>query len=113
MAKTNLYQVYDREAETTLGPIFPVNKDGAAIRQFNELLTDEKGAPGQHPKDFDLLCLGTHESETGVITPLDKPRIVTSGADWLHARQTLERGASGSQQAAPLRTPDIHPAQEH
>lgn len=64
-----LYTVYDKKAQNCLG-IFPANNDLVAIRDFSQTCSykDEKNMINKFPEDYNLLCLGEFDEETGVIT---------------------------------------------
>lgn len=66
--RMRLYNVFDRPAETILGPIVAARTDAEAIRSFRALLVDEKSQLGSYPADFDLLFVGVQD-ETGMLYP--------------------------------------------
>jgi len=67
-----LYAVRDNLAQES-GPIFTGKTDQVAIRGARQMLSAHGvGA------DFVLYCLGEYDSEKGVITALDNPRLVSS-----------------------------------
>lgn len=77
----NLYQLYDRAAEQTLGTIIAARADAVAIRTFKDVIDDKGTLPGQHPTDFELWYLGKQDTHTGVITPATPPMLVASGIE--------------------------------
>lgn len=82
----SIYCLYDRIALTFIGVLMTERADAPAIRIFHDVLSAKESAPGQHPNDYDLLCLGTI-SDDAVVTPLSVPRVVATGGAWLAAQQ--------------------------
>lgn len=68
----NLYSTYDRVAGV-YGEIFLAAKDALAIRRFNFVMKNAAMVSA----DCDLYCLGTYDSETGIIVGFDKPQFVS------------------------------------
>src|SRR5690348_14745927 len=91
-SQTNLYQMFDTRAMQPLGPIFGVRAEGAAIRNFTDVLAQPDTLPGQHPEDFVLLHLGTQNDETGALTPAE-PRPAFHGRTWQEMRQAATSAA--------------------
>lgn len=88
MRNTNLYQVMDNKAANVMGPVMNTPADAVAIRHFTDALRDNKSMLGQHPEDFDLLCLGSQEETTGEITPyIGGPRVVLTGKAWAEVQR--------------------------
>lgn len=85
MAKTNLYQAYDKVAQLTFGPIIAQKRDAAAVRIFTDALSNAKTDLAQHPGDYELLQLGEQDEETGQIEAI-APRVVATGAQWAAAQ---------------------------
>lgn len=80
----NIYCVIDRLAQQVTGQIFTARAHAAAVRLFIDLLSDTRTTPGQHPMDFDLVCLGhLVDHDTAFKTAEDQPnseiRITTDG----------------------------------
>ena len=86
MAKTNLYSLYDKEAETCVGPIVAEMRHAPAIRMFGELLSDQQTLPGRYPKQFQLMHVGTQDTDTAEITAI-KPTVIATGVEWLQQRE--------------------------
>lgn len=80
MAVKFLYQIRDRVAGVVTGPIFPEYRDGSAVRQFADLVYAKQGPISEHPADYDLLCVGQQDDESGEIASCD-PRVVANGQD--------------------------------
>lgn len=90
MAKTNLYSMYDKEAETVVGPIVAELRHAPAIRTFGELCADKNTVVGKYAEQFQLRFVGTQNLETGEITPVTiHPgyEIIATGAEWLAAQR--------------------------
>lgn len=103
----NIYCVMDRVADAVAGQIFTQHGHPAAIRLFTDLLSDQRTTPGQHPADFDLVCLGylserairhndpyTPDLEIGIAVGRANPEMILTGAAWLATQQlTLSKEA--------------------
>lgn len=90
MAKTNLYSLYDKEAETVVGPIVAERRHAPAIRIFTELLNDAKTLPGQYPQHFELRHIGEQDTDTAHLTAC-VPITIASGQEWLDRKYQEER----------------------
>nr|QJB20245.1 MAG: nonstructural protein [Microvirus sp.] len=64
----NLYSIYDRKAAYYL-PVFTMRSHADAERQFTEIVTASETPVAKYPADYDLICLGEIDLETGRITP--------------------------------------------
>lgn len=82
-----LYMVYDLVAETVLGGIIQETADAPAIRAFHDALGASESLLAQHPKDFNLLLIGSITSDGTVITP-NQPTIVATGAAWVANKES-------------------------
>lgn len=89
MRLTNLYQIYDIEAQKTAGAIFPEYRDAPAIRAFHQLFQQKHTLPADYPEHFVLQQVGTQDEETGLITPI-APTIIAKGETWAYNNQPLE-----------------------
>lgn len=78
-----IYSIYAVKDRLTgfLTPSFDMN-DAAAMRNFSFALHRDDLLFSSAPGDYDLYCLGTYDSETGVIMPID-PQIVCTGSSLL------------------------------
>lgn len=83
MRLTNLYQMYDNEAEAVAGPLISEKRDAPAIRMFHSVLANDKTLPGQYPEHFELRKVGEQDEETAQLTATTPPHIVATGAAWL------------------------------
>lgn len=68
MQINNLYSIYDRKAAYYL-PLFTMRGHADAQRQFTELVTTSDTTISKYPADYDLVCLGQINLETGQISP--------------------------------------------
>lgn len=91
MRLTNLYQIFDTEAQQTAGAIFPEKRDAPAIRAFYGLFKHTNTMPGQYPQHFELRLVGVQDEETGQITAECPPIKITDGNVWLAAQNTEEK----------------------
>lgn len=97
MAKTKLYQMYDNESETVVGPIVADRRHPGAIRTFYEVIGNPETFPGKYPNHFDLRYLGDQETDTGEITPNKRPEVIARGTTWVEAKRAMEaRGETGN-----------------
>lgn len=91
MSKTSLYQIYDKAAETVLGPIFTKTRQAAAIREFTEVMAASGTSLNKYPTDFALLHVGTQDENTGQIEACE-PSVIYDGETYLKQLQERERG---------------------
>lgn len=77
-----IYFIYSMRDKHTgfVSPTFDLN-DQTAARNFSMALTKSDGILGFAPSDFDLYCLGTWDTDTGLITPASLPQLVRTGSD--------------------------------
>lgn len=87
----NLYMVYDKTAQTTIGGIIQEHRDAPAIRAFHDALGMKDSLLAQHPADYTLLQIGILEEETGLLLPMlgDSPVVIATGSSWLEAIEEL------------------------
>lgn len=72
----NLYCIYDKVAQES-GPIFEAKNDGVAERMYFDLVQNQRKNPVFDQDDYELLCLGSFDSESLKIVPLpNSKRIV-------------------------------------
>jgi len=64
----NLYSIYDRKAAYYL-PVFQQRAHADAERQFTEIVTSSDTPIAKYPGDYDLVCLGEIDLESGQIVP--------------------------------------------
>ena len=73
----NVYSV--RDQYTGYGQLFTAQNDACAIRDFRLAVSNKESLLYSSAKDFDLMRLGTFDSELGCITA-EAPVIVASGS---------------------------------
>lgn len=92
--KNSIYSIYDRKAQYYLPP-FTVRSDADAERAFIEAVTVSDTPIAQYPADFDLVCLGSIDLDTGMLTQDQMPRLMVNGLVALEAAtRTRARYAS-------------------
>lgn len=93
MRTTELYQVWDRKAESVVGPILTANRPAPIVRYFHEVLADEKTDLGKHPEDYNLVHIGTQDTDTGTISGLYddngvvRIEVIATGEAWASSRE--------------------------
>ena len=95
MAKTKLYTLIDTEAQLT-GPIMQHRREAPAIRDFHSVFTLKDSQPAKYPEQFNLICLGEQDDETGQITPYTPPEVVATGAEWLAMNRIQTLASAGT-----------------
>lgn len=77
--KVNLYSIKDSKTGF-MKPDFGLNHK-AAIRDFELMLATVSGDTimGFCPEDFDLYHIGAFDNETGLVTSLASPELISSG----------------------------------
>lgn len=63
------YSLHDNKALNYSPPFFQHN-NALAVRMLTDLVADTGTAPGRHPNDFRMYCVGTYDDATGVFTPI-------------------------------------------
>lgn len=89
MQIAHLYSIYDRKAGYYL-PVFNQRGHADAQRQFTELVTNSDTPIAKYPADYDLVCLGSIDLETGSIAPTYPCETILNGLVALQSAQ-LER----------------------
>lgn len=75
-----VYVIRDRIAGCIASPLFLEWRDGSAVRQFMDLMSRGQGPIREHPADYDLVCLGSVQEDSGAIEAC-APRVVANGED--------------------------------
>lgn len=84
-----LYSIYDTVSQSCVGPIFQDLSDAPAIRAFHDALRDTASILHQHPHDYQLILIGTIDTNTGRLDQVfDVPPAVATGSAWLEAITT-------------------------
>lgn len=77
----NVYSIRDVKTGF-LTPTFEVN-DAVAMRNFSHAVHNSDSILFSHFKDFDLYKVGTFDSDSGRLMPIELPILVMAGADVL------------------------------
>lgn len=73
-----LYSVRDSVADQFMAPSVADN-DNVAIRDFRIAMNRTDLFLYQNPQDFDLFCIGTYDTNSGLISPVDPPKNICTG----------------------------------
>lgn len=76
-----LYSLYDLKAQTIIGGLVIENRDGPAIRAFQDAILDPNAIISKHPADYELRCLGSIDDQ-GTLVPATTITTVARGADY-------------------------------
>ena len=76
--KEEIFSIWDRKAETYNTP-FVMTNEAVAIRQFKSLINNPDTMPGKYPDDYILFRIGYFDSESGIISKIDKPDLLCEG----------------------------------
>lgn len=77
-----VYSLFDRKLRE-YGALVIMNNDDACRRGLAQSFQNSKGQEStidQYPEDFDCMCLGSFDPESGVINP-ETPRLVFNCAE--------------------------------
>lgn len=80
MTKLVVCAVRDRALDAFMQPLF-VPAIGLALRSFSDEVNRSESPMFAHPEDYDLYEIASYDDATGVIVPLDRPRMVSVGKD--------------------------------
>lgn len=69
-----LFTVRDIQVEACLPPFLAANA-GTAQRMLSDSARDNGSLLGMHPGDFELICIGEFDEQTGVVTGIDHQMI--------------------------------------
>lgn len=89
MQEAKIYSIYDRKAAYYL-PLFNMRGHADALRQFSEIVVNSDTPIAKYPADYDLVCLGSIDLETGSIAPTYPVETLINGLVSLQNAQ-LER----------------------
>lgn len=80
-----LQMIYIRDIVADAIPFAPgfVHHLGAAIRDFGDQCKDKTTTLGKHPADYELYHFGEWDDVEATLTPLDKPKQIAVGANYL------------------------------
>jgi len=72
--KMQVYTIYDRVMKC-YGPLYLGPNDESVYRSMADSLGEGSRTPlGQHPQDYDLVCVGSYDLETGELSGLQRER---------------------------------------
>lgn len=88
-----VFAVIDNQAQNIVGNMLTIHRHEApAIRQFTDLLSDERSMLNKHPHDFDLVQMGEIDEDTMALEP--RHAIILKGSAWAasNAPQLVKEG---------------------
>jgi len=85
----NVYAVFDRVSESVQGGVHVFPHDAVAVRFFRDVMDAPDTSLAKHPADYDLVCLGSLDSETPALVSL-VTRTVLTGASIVAMRSNGE-----------------------
>lgn len=80
----NVYCIFDSKAEAYMTPWF-VDKDGQALREFEDAIRDPQSPFNKHPEDYTLFKIGTFDQWKGKLSSLDTPVSMGVGIEYINA----------------------------
>lgn len=81
MAKLDLFSIVDTQLHEYSAPFIAPNKV-IACRQFEQVVSDLRSNYALYPQYFDLVQLGTFDTETAIITSSDVPLFLCHASDF-------------------------------
>lgn len=87
-----IYAIYDTVANELVGTVkLHIHKHpAAAVRFFSDVAADKNTSIGQHPQDYNLLCLGYLTLENNIEPVKPDDQVVITGQAWLAAQAPAE-----------------------
>lgn len=79
--KFNVYSIRDIKTGF-LSPTFEIN-DAVAVRNFSHAVQQSGSVLFTHASDFQLFHIGTFDSDSGKLMPLELPILIAEGKDLL------------------------------
>lgn len=83
-----IFSILDVKAHL-FGPPFYSRHTGEALRNFTELVNDDRSTVSKYPADFQLVQLGTFNDEDGSFTTI-KPIYMGSGDQYENPKTQLQ-----------------------
>lgn len=80
--KLHLFSIYDSKVNSYQSP-FPTTHQGYALRHFESLVNDTSSPYGQNPSDFTLFSIGSFDTDTGKLEPLQAFENLGQGLQFL------------------------------
>ncbi|AXH73820.1 MAG: nonstructural protein [Microviridae sp.] len=77
-----LYSLYDLKAQTIVGGLVIENRDGPAIRAFQDAVLDSSSSISKHREDYVLLCIGSIDDQ-GTLVPAANITTVAWGEHYM------------------------------
>jgi len=74
--------VYDNKARLFSAPFTSMTED-TAIRDFTRAVVDTHQMVDKFPADYELHLLGNFNEQSGEIEPVNIPKLLAKGADYL------------------------------
>lgn len=87
MKERGIYAIYDKVAAALIGNIYclmTISHPAAAVRTFQDGLTDPQTQLNKHPADFELVQLGFLNDKNELV---NEYRVIMTGEAWLAATQ--------------------------
>lgn len=79
-----IYAILDTVADTIIGGLTIHKHDAAAIRFFADVASMPDSRVGQHPHDYNLMCLGCITTDNTIEAD---DTLILSGASWAAAQK--------------------------
>lgn len=76
-----MFSIFDNKAKIFAAP-FMLQSTGAAVRAFEDLVSDERTIINRHPADFQLFDMGTFEDSTGIIVAISPYVLVATASEF-------------------------------
>lgn len=99
----NMYSIYDEKANVFNTPFFAVS-DGVAVRQFTDLVADNRSVVCAHPEDFSLYRCACFDDVSALVTPELPVHLICRAVEVL---QPYRGAAVGGE--TPLKSQSDHP----
>lgn len=74
------YSIRDGKAQFYHTPYYKAH-EGEAVRDFQQVVNDEKSTVSKFPEDFDLFHVGEYQTDTGLFSPLESPTHIRKALD--------------------------------
>lgn len=75
-----MYSIFDQKAEVFLQPVF-FRAHGEAMRQLETELRNPESMMGAHPEDFVLFHVADFDVDTGVLSVVEPPLVLSRASD--------------------------------
>jgi len=61
-----------------------VDKDGQALREFQDVIQNQETMFSKHPEDYTLFKIGSYDQDNGKISSLDTPVSMGVGIEYIN-----------------------------